>query len=240
VRVLASSGDGGAGDETFVLVPAQGGARFWLLLPFRVARQLRAFQPDAVVTQSPYEATAALLARRIARVPARLVTDVQGDWRTATRLYGSPARAALRPVADAVAAAALRRVDAVRTISPFTTRLVRELGIEPADTFPTFVDLEALTNLGTSVSHDNGMTWTKNPVAVQQSALDRHNVYQYRAFGVPVLALRRGQEEDLVVAPYAAALALGMSRRRSFDLGLTARLSGSVLLARRLGRRRTS
>jgi len=42
------------------------------------------------------------------------------------------------------------------------------------------------------------------------SALDRHNVYQYRAFGVPALALRRGQEQDLVVAPYAAALALGV------------------------------
>lgn len=143
VRVLASSADGASGDETFVLVPARGGARFWLLLPFRVVRQLRRFRPDAVITQSPYEATAVLLARKLARLPVRLVTDVQGDWRTATRLYGSPARAVLRPLADAVAAAALRRVDAVRTISPFTTRLVRELGIEPADTFPTFVDLEA-------------------------------------------------------------------------------------------------
>ncbi len=42
------------------------------------------------------------------------------------------------------------------------------------------------------------------------SALDRHNVYQYRAFGVPALALKRGQGNDLVVAPYAAALALGV------------------------------
>ncbi|MGC2353749.1 MAG: glucoamylase family protein, partial [Candidatus Udaeobacter sp.] len=42
------------------------------------------------------------------------------------------------------------------------------------------------------------------------SALDRHNVYQYRAFGVPALALQRGQERDLVVAPYAAALALAV------------------------------
>ena len=42
------------------------------------------------------------------------------------------------------------------------------------------------------------------------SALDRHNVYQYRAFGVPALALKRGQEHDLVIAPYAAALALGV------------------------------
>ena len=36
-----------------------------------------------------------------------------------------------------------------------------------------FVDLEALTNLGVAVSHDNGMTWTKNPAGVQQTALDR-------------------------------------------------------------------
>src|SRR5205085_3720320 len=30
-----------------------------------------------------------------------------------------------------------------------------------------------LANLGTSVSHDNGMNWTKNPAAVQNSAVDR-------------------------------------------------------------------
>jgi hypothetical protein len=36
-----------------------------------------------------------------------------------------------------------------------------------------FVDLEALVNLGTSVSNDNGNTWRKNPVAVQNSAVDR-------------------------------------------------------------------
>ncbi len=42
------------------------------------------------------------------------------------------------------------------------------------------------------------------------AALDRHHVYQYRAFGVPTLALKRGQERDLVVAPYASALALAV------------------------------
>lgn len=36
-----------------------------------------------------------------------------------------------------------------------------------------FADLEALANLGTSVSHDNGMTWTKNAAAVQNTAVDR-------------------------------------------------------------------
>ena len=36
-----------------------------------------------------------------------------------------------------------------------------------------FVDLEALVNLGTSVSNDNGNNWRKNPVAVQNTAVDR-------------------------------------------------------------------
>jgi len=36
-----------------------------------------------------------------------------------------------------------------------------------------FVDLEALTNLGTSVSNDNGNNWRKNPVAVRNTAVDR-------------------------------------------------------------------
>ncbi len=42
------------------------------------------------------------------------------------------------------------------------------------------------------------------------SAVDRNHTYQYRAFGVPALALKRGQERDLVIAPYASALALGV------------------------------
>ena len=40
------------------------------------------------------------------------------------------------------------------------------------------------------------------------NAIDVHLNYQYRAFGVPGLGLKRGLAEDLVVAPYASALAL--------------------------------
>ncbi|MGZ4281476.1 MAG: hypothetical protein ACXVQ4_05215 [Gaiellaceae bacterium] len=36
-----------------------------------------------------------------------------------------------------------------------------------------FVDLEGLVNLGTAVSNDNGNSWRKNPVAVQNAAVDR-------------------------------------------------------------------
>ena len=40
------------------------------------------------------------------------------------------------------------------------------------------------------------------------NALDAAQNYQYRAFGVPGLGLKRGLAEDLVIAPYASALAL--------------------------------
>ena len=40
------------------------------------------------------------------------------------------------------------------------------------------------------------------------NAVDVSLNYQYRAFGVPGLGLKRGLAEDLVIAPYASALAL--------------------------------
>ena len=39
------------------------------------------------------------------------------------------------------------------------------------------------------------------------NAVDRHGNYQYKAFGVPGLGLKRGLGDELVVAPYASALA---------------------------------
>ncbi|MGH8157688.1 MAG: GH36-type glycosyl hydrolase domain-containing protein [Rhodanobacter sp.] len=38
--------------------------------------------------------------------------------------------------------------------------------------------------------------------------LDTHFTYQYRAFGVPGLGLKRGLGDDVVIAPYASALAM--------------------------------
>ncbi|MFC7418594.1 GH36-type glycosyl hydrolase domain-containing protein [Iodobacter arcticus] len=40
------------------------------------------------------------------------------------------------------------------------------------------------------------------------NAVDVHQNYQYRAFGVPGLGLKRGLAEDLVIAPYASVMAL--------------------------------
>lgn len=134
-------------DAMFTLVPPLrprllDGLAFHLALPFRVRRLLRELEPDAVLVQGAYEGASALVGRRLARRRTPIVLDVHGDWRTATRLYGSRTRHVLNPVADRVAAWAVRRVDAVRTVSDFTTGLVRELGVEPAATFPAFMDLE--------------------------------------------------------------------------------------------------
>jgi len=141
LRVLAS---GEGCDDVFELVPLRpaDGARFWASLTPRIARELVRFRPNAVAAQSAYEAAAALAARAAVGKRTPVLVDVHGDWRTSTRLYGSPLRRTLSPVADRVALAALRRADGVRTVSPYTTGLAREVGVEPVDVFPAFMDLE--------------------------------------------------------------------------------------------------
>ena len=139
-RVLAA---GEGGDAEFRLappLPAVDGAAFYAALPARVARELRDFRPDAVLAQGAHETAAALAARRLARVETAVIADLHGDWRAPTRLYGSRLRGLLNPVADRVAESALRRADGVRTVTAYTTRLVRELRIEPADEFPAYMD----------------------------------------------------------------------------------------------------
>ncbi len=52
------------------------------------------------------------------------------------------------------------------------------------------------------------------PWGISESAyadLDLNKTYQYKAFGVPALGLKRGLEEQLVVAPYATLLALNVA-----------------------------
>ena len=44
---------------------------------------------------------------------------------------------------------------------------------------------------------------------------DYHMIYQYQAFGVPGLGYKRGLEENIVIAPYASALALMVSREEA-------------------------
>ncbi len=143
LRVLAAAPDGSRGDATFLLRPrtALDGLRFWLSLPGRIRRAARSFRPDAIVAQSPFEAAAALAART--GVP--VIVELHGDWRTFGRLYGSPPRRVLARLADALGTWAVRRSAKVRAVSPYTERLAREVGREPAATFPAFMDLAPFT-----------------------------------------------------------------------------------------------
>ena len=150
VRVLAAARRVTASDPRFRLYrplplgPLEGAA-FYALLPLRVARELRTFRPDAVLAQGGQETALVLLGRALARSRAKVILDVHGDWHAPTRLYGSPARRLLAPLGDLLARIAVRRADAVRTISAYTTTLVRAAGAEPAAEFPAFMDLEPFT-----------------------------------------------------------------------------------------------
>lgn len=58
------------------------------------------------------------------------------------------------------------------------------------------------------------------PWGISESAfadLDFEKTYQYKAFGVPTLGLKRGLEEQLVVAPYATLLALNVAPNESIQ-----------------------
>ncbi|HZR95022.1 MAG TPA: glycosyltransferase family 4 protein [Gaiellaceae bacterium] len=148
-RVLAAAPEGWpTRDEHFHLVaPVRprrlDGLLFYLLLPIRIARELRQFRPEAALVQGVHETVAFLAARSFAGVRTKAILDVQGDWHEATRLYGSPLRRLLNPVNDAFAPYAVRGADAVRTVSTQTTGLVRALGVEPAAIFPSYVDADA-------------------------------------------------------------------------------------------------
>jgi glycosyltransferase involved in cell wall biosynthesis len=172
VRVLGSAGARGGSDPRFRLVRqvrprALDGLAFYALLPVRVARELRGFRPDAVLAQGAQEAALCALGRTLARVPTKVVADIHGDPAAPARLYGSPGRRALAPLADALARFGLRRSDGVRTISPYTSGLVRGAGIEPTAEFAAFIDLEPFVERGPS-------PLPERPVALFVGVLERY------------------------------------------------------------------
>jgi glycosyltransferase involved in cell wall biosynthesis len=146
VRVLGRAGTGDRRDPRFRLFARRGpraldGLLFYTLLPVRVARELRRSRPDAVLAQGAQETALVLLGRALARSPARVIADIHGDPGSATRLYGSRLRKVLSPIGDLLARRGLRGADGVRTISAYTSGVVRSLGAEPTATFAAFMDL---------------------------------------------------------------------------------------------------
>ena len=151
-RILGAAAPGGArtADRFRLSAPARprrlDGALFHLRLPFRVRRELADVRPDVVVAADPFVGAAVLAGRTLARTRTPVIVEVHGDWRTFTRLYGSPRRKVLARAADGLAAFTLRRADATRALSGFTSGLVAEVRGRPADSvFPTYSDLSAFT-----------------------------------------------------------------------------------------------
>ena len=152
-RVVASADPGSpTSDSRFRLLgPSRlrvlDGPLFYLRLPFHVRRQIAEFRPEAIIAESPYTAAPALVGRALAwGHKPRIVIEVHGDWRTATRLYGKPSRRLLSPLADAIGRIALRRGDAVRALSSYTESLVEEVrGIPVTASFEAYMDLSAFT-----------------------------------------------------------------------------------------------
>lgn len=149
-RVLGAAAEGSHGHaERFRLSPPVrprmlDGAAFHLLLPWRVRRELREFRPHVVVASDPFVGASVLAGCALAQSPAKVVVEVHGDWQTFTRGYGSPARRLLSPLTDRIAAFALRRADATRALSDFTSSLIESVRGRPASaTFPTYSDLTA-------------------------------------------------------------------------------------------------
>ena len=97
----------------------------------------------AISCQSPYEAFGTLVFRQL--LPPRLRPPVQvelhGDWRTASRLYGSRKRRMMSFATDRIAEWAIRRADRVRPVSKVLADRARAAGYTgPIDRYVPFSD----------------------------------------------------------------------------------------------------
>jgi cellobiose phosphorylase len=85
-------------------------------------------------------------------------------------------------------------------------------------TYPgTILDETYLGMVGRQVEYgrERGVPW-----GISESGYNKTDAllnYQYRAFGVPGLGFKRGLAEDLVIAPYASAMALMVSPKQACD-----------------------
>ncbi|MGE5090887.1 MAG: GH36-type glycosyl hydrolase domain-containing protein [Bacillota bacterium] len=73
---------------------------------------------------------------------------------------------------------------------------------------------------------ENAAPWGMSESAY--NVRDRHGTYQYRAFGVPNLALKRGLSKELVVAPYASLLALHVDPAAAMSNLITVEREGAL------------
>ena len=189
------------------------GLAYHAALPFRARRALRAIRPEVAIVQGAQETALVLLGRWLARSRTKVVVDLHGDWRAPTRLYGSSLRRLLDPFADWLARFALRRADGVRTITPYTSELVRAEGVEPTAEFPAYMDFAAFTE-------HPPVPLPSEPSVVVVGVLER-----YKAFDVLAEAWRRVVPE----VPGATLHVVGRGRLDPVARELVADLPSSVV-----------
>ncbi|MEA2900181.1 MAG: L-malate glycosyltransferase [Actinomycetota bacterium] len=100
---------------------------------------------SVVVCQSPFEAVGVVVARALVprRLRPRLQVELHGDWRTASRMYGSRWRGVIARPADAAATWALRRAERVRAVSVALEELARDAGYTgPIDRHVTYSEFD--------------------------------------------------------------------------------------------------
>ena len=195
---------------------------FYALAPVLAVGIAAGRRRAAVVCQSPYEGFGVVAASRALPRSRRppVVVELHGDWRTATRLYGSPSRGWISPFADRAAAWALRHADRVRVVAAAGEALAREIGYGGhIDRFVAFVDVEGF--LATPP-----VDGPSRPVAVFAGAFER-----YKAVDVLIEAwvtvARQMPDAELIMAgdgPMRDEI-----ERRAFELGLA---SSVVFLGR--------
>ena len=92
-----------------------------------------------------------------------------------------------------------------------------------------------------TTARERGVPWGISESAY--NVVDRHGTYQYKAFGVPGLGLKRGLGDELVVAPYATALAAmidpGAQRARTCAASPRSGCEGELRILRRRSTTRT-
>ena len=124
-------------------VPVLGSAIFYTAGPVLSLALAAGRRNAAISCQSPYEAFGTLVLRQL--LPPRLRPPVQvelhGDWRTASRLYGSRKRRLMSFATDRIAEWAIRRADRVRPVSLVLADRARAAGYAgPIDRYVAFSD----------------------------------------------------------------------------------------------------
>src|SRR5665213_1887280 len=105
-----------------------------------------------------------------------------------------------------------------RWTSPFCTTSDASYSRSDSSRVPTRMTIRIMICSRRRLDSHRSWRLRKVPWGVSESAYnvrDRNQIYQYRGFGVPDLALKRGLNKDLVVAPYATVLAMLIEPRQA-------------------------